>query len=1060
LGTDATINVTLPGTYTVTVTAANGCADTDFIVITLDNNPPVAAITPPTTTILTCTTTSIALTATGGGTYSWSDGTNNLGTDATINVTLPGTYTVTVTGANGCTDTDFIEITQDNNPPVAAITPPTTTILTCTTTSIVLTATGGGTYSWSDGTNNLGTDATINVTSPGTYTVTVTGANGCTDTESITITQSLDFRVSVTSVANPVPTNYCNLGQAFQAINNGVYQGVITVRINGNTFEPTTAILNASGTAPASYSSVTIFPTAAGLSVAGNLNAPMIQLDGADNVVFDGRVNQAGNRDLTITNLNTGTNASTIQYLNSAQNNVIRNCIVRGSTTATNSGVIHFGGSTSGPGNDNNLIENNNLTSNSIGRPANVIYSQGSSFAQANSNIRILNNNIFDFLNPSLNSNGIFSNTNSTQIIVTGNSFYETTAFNSTENVEYAAMRFNNNSGNDFNISENVIGGNGPQGIGTWVKTGANNTFSGIYISIGYPANPNNSISSNRITGFDWTNGTGSPAWNGIYLNSGNVRIGGGTPALGNIIGNETGVGSIIIRNGATALATTEYIYGIRAFSSVTTPAISISNNIVSSISTGSAPNIGHTFAAIYTGRMGGPATSGAFSITANRVGSEVQHSIAIGAQGGLAANRAYGLYNTANGAITFSTNVIQHITSFGVGTDPLWAASRVNGITFEGAGSGGKTASRNYIHSLYVESPGFNSGVAGITIEEGNLTIVNNIIRLGREITSRGGVTGIYREGGGAGTQDVYIHFNTIIIEGTVEVGGGTPQFSDCIWLDRTPTSIIRAFLYNNILYNTRSAPNVISAYPTNVTIHINSANISWVNSNYNLCYVTGQSSAIAAVGSPLLGMVTYPTLADWILGTGKDANSLSIDPLFATPAGILPADFKPAADLFGLSGAGSLPLISGDFMYPNIRPINPSILPPTMGAWEMCKVIIQNQPQPDGDCDGATASFTVNAIGSAPPYVGSGNPLAYQWQVSTDVGITWNNLANVAPYSGVTTAVLTINPLEIGMNGNLYRVLITASQPVSGCSKTVTSEPATLSIGTPPTTSLIYHQ
>lgn len=145
---------------------------------------------------------------------------------------------------------------------------------------------------------------------------------------------------------------------------------------------------------------------------------------------------------------------------------------------------------------------------------------------------------------------------------------------------------------------------------------------------------------------------------------------------------------------------------------------------------------------------------------------------------------------------------------------------------------------------------------------------------------------------------------------------------------------------------------------------------------------------------------------------------------------------------------------------MYPNIRPINPSILPPTMGAWEMCKVIIQNQPQPDGDCDGATASFTVNAIGSAPPYVGSGNPLAYQWQVSTDVGITWNNLANVAPYSGVTTAVLTINPLEIGMNGNLYRVLITASQPVSGCSKTVTSEPATLSIGTPPTTSLIYHQ
>ncbi len=134
--------------------------------------------------------TSINLTATGGGSYSWSDGTNIVGTTATLNVTAPGTYTVTVTLANGCSDTESITITQDIAVPTAGITPPTTTVLTCSVTSINLTATGGGSYSWSDGTNIVGTTATLNVTVPGTYTVTVTLANGCSDTESIEITQA------------------------------------------------------------------------------------------------------------------------------------------------------------------------------------------------------------------------------------------------------------------------------------------------------------------------------------------------------------------------------------------------------------------------------------------------------------------------------------------------------------------------------------------------------------------------------------------------------------------------------------------------------------------------------------------------------------------------------------------------------------------------------------------------------------------------------------------------------------------------------------------------------
>ena len=200
---------TPPGAYILQVfeTSADGCVGAPVTIIVQLEAFPIAAITPPTTNVLNCTTTSINLTATGGGSYSWSDGTSNVGNTANISVNAPGTYTVTVTSANGCTDTESIIITQDATPPVAAITPPATNVLNCTTTSISVTASGGGTYSWDNG---LGSNATATITVAGTYTVTVTAANGCTDTESIIITQ--DATPPVAAITNNTGTTVlvCN----------------------------------------------------------------------------------------------------------------------------------------------------------------------------------------------------------------------------------------------------------------------------------------------------------------------------------------------------------------------------------------------------------------------------------------------------------------------------------------------------------------------------------------------------------------------------------------------------------------------------------------------------------------------------------------------------------------------------------------------------------------------------------------------------------------------------------------------------------------------------------
>ena len=215
VGTNATLNVTSAGTYTVTVTSANGCSATASQVITQNITAPTAAITTPTTTVLTCTSTSISLTATGGGTYSWSNGTAVVGTNATLAVTTPATYTVTVTSANGCSATATQVITQSTALPTAAITAPTTSVLTCATTSISLTATGGGTYSWSSGTAVVGTNATLNVTSAGTYTVTVTSPNGCAATAAQVITQNI---TTPTATATALVTSVLTCYDTFTSI--------------------------------------------------------------------------------------------------------------------------------------------------------------------------------------------------------------------------------------------------------------------------------------------------------------------------------------------------------------------------------------------------------------------------------------------------------------------------------------------------------------------------------------------------------------------------------------------------------------------------------------------------------------------------------------------------------------------------------------------------------------------------------------------------------------------------------------------------------------------------
>jgi hypothetical protein len=188
----------LAGTYTVTVTDANGCTKTTSATVT---EPPVLALSATVTNVL-CNgnnTGAIDLTVTGGSpayTYVWSNGAN---VQDPSNLSA-GTYTVTVTDTHGCSKTISATVTQ---PPALSLSTTVTNILCngSSTGAIDLTVSGGVmpyAYLWTNG----ATTQDISNLVAGTYTVTVTDANGCTKTTSVTITQPTALSLS-SSIVNP-----------------------------------------------------------------------------------------------------------------------------------------------------------------------------------------------------------------------------------------------------------------------------------------------------------------------------------------------------------------------------------------------------------------------------------------------------------------------------------------------------------------------------------------------------------------------------------------------------------------------------------------------------------------------------------------------------------------------------------------------------------------------------------------------------------------------------------------------------------------------------------------
>ncbi len=257
--TELTPTVSEAGTYIITVfNNVNGCESSDEVIITADENIPVASAGDPQT--IDCSGDPITLDGSGSTQgpdfiYEWTgpgiDASN--ANDQNPEVTLSGSYTLTVTNtANNCSAVSNVEIAADVNAPIADAGP--TMVLVCEEGPITLDATAsdsgpGITYEWSgpglviDGNENT---LTPNVEVEGIYILTVFNANnGCSNTDEVEVTYECDC----VPAADPLgpDQSYCEgtTVPALSVTDNGVdiynwyaSQGSTEIIATGATYDP------------------------------------------------------------------------------------------------------------------------------------------------------------------------------------------------------------------------------------------------------------------------------------------------------------------------------------------------------------------------------------------------------------------------------------------------------------------------------------------------------------------------------------------------------------------------------------------------------------------------------------------------------------------------------------------------------------------------------------------------------------------------------------------------------------------------------------------------------
>lgn len=261
--TTSSISGLCAGTYSLTVTDQNGCQQSAVYVLGQPAAMTISTNTTPASCNGVCDASASVIVSGGTApyTYLWTQGGQ---TTSSVSNICAGVYSVLITDANGCQQTVTVTVTE----PTAILLNTNTNNISCNGNndgSIDLSVSGGTpgyTYSWDNG----ATTEDLNGLAPGTYTVTVTDANGCSETASVTISEpgilgmtytattatcgQCDGTATITPTGGTAPFSYLWGTGATTATATGLCAGVYPVIItdaNGCSGSFTVAISNTGG---------------------------------------------------------------------------------------------------------------------------------------------------------------------------------------------------------------------------------------------------------------------------------------------------------------------------------------------------------------------------------------------------------------------------------------------------------------------------------------------------------------------------------------------------------------------------------------------------------------------------------------------------------------------------------------------------------------------------------------------------------------------------------------------------------------------------------------------
>jgi hypothetical protein len=435
------------------------------------------------------------------------------------------------------------------------------------------------------------------------------------------------FPSAVTVGTGQTYTTLTGAGGLFASINAGTITANTVATITSDITEPGTTSLNLVNEEGTNAGALTVTVKSDGLAnhvISGTAvtgGAPMISVAGARRFSIDGGAAKM----LTFRNTNVAPSSTgaVIQFNGNSQNDTIRNCFIESNSTNANNGAI-----TIGTGTNIVTIKGNDIRDargGTVGSPTTGIYSNTVTNA-----VTITGNNIYNQIN--INSYGLYLVSVASGCTITGNSFY-------CESPKIAAGAYTGiylTNTNNHMISGNYIGGSAPLCAGSVPFTISGFVaFTGIYLS--NPTGIPTTVQGNTIQNITMTNTIG-PVFNGINnVSYGSVNI------VGNVIGSITTANSVqIAGTGASAGINQTYNYVLYP--------CKLDSNTIANIT--------------LTNALGAPTFYG-MKTYSNLVRKNTIYNIGTSANIGV---NIYGIYNSFNNGNTFTNEISNNVISLNGG--------------------------------------------------------------------------------------------------------------------------------------------------------------------------------------------------------------------------------------------------------------------------------------------------------------------------------------------------------------------------------------------------------